>query len=164
MDQSILPGDQLPDTRFGWLTADGELKSATTRELFMRKRVIVVGVPGAFTPVCSRTHIPQFVSEAPTLLRSGFDRIVVMARNDPWAMEAWANVLDPERRLSFLSDGNLTFGRKIGLTMQAPEYFLGECLQRFVLIANDLVVERINVERSPDEVTSTAAQACQLAA
>jgi peroxiredoxin len=159
----ILPGEPVPDTRFGWLE-DGEVKSATAYELFMRKRVIVVGVPGAFTPVCSRTHIPQFVEQAPSLLRSGFDKIVVVTRNDPWTLEAWARELDPEGRLQFLSDGNLTFGRKAKLTIQAPGYFLGECLQRFVLIANDLVVERISVERSPEQVTCTGAEACRIAA
>ncbi|MBS0333015.1 MAG: redoxin family protein [Proteobacteria bacterium] len=163
MDRNILPGEPLPDTRFAWLE-NGELMSATGRELFRRKRVIIVGVPGAFTPVCSRTHVPQFVEQAPALLRSGFDGIFVVARNDPWSLDIWAQGLDPERRLTFLSDGNLSFARKTRLLAQAPEFFLGDCLQRFVMIARDLQVERISVERSMGEVTCTAARTLQMAA
>lgn len=163
MDRNILPGDPLPESRFGWLE-DGELKTATTRDLFWRKRVIIVGIPGAFTPVCSRNHVPQFVEQAPSLLRSGFDGIAVVASNDPWSLAAWAEELDPKGRLQFLSDGNLTFGRKTRLAAAAPEFFLGECLQRFVLIANDLMVERISVERNMGEVSCTSAEACRIAA
>jgi peroxiredoxin len=100
------------------------------------------------------------VQLVPSLLASGFDFIGCIAANDPWTLAAWAREVDPAGMLRFYSDGNLAFGHAAGLSTRVPEWFLGDCLQRFALTADRGVVEKIAVERSPYEVDCSSADLC----
>jgi 2-Cys peroxiredoxin 5 len=154
MIRTIRVGERVPSVRLGRLK-DGFVTSQSTETLFQGRRGIVIGVPGAFTPVCSGSHVPDFVQRAPQLKASGFDFIACLAANDPWTMEAWSRELDPEGRLIFLSDGNLEFARKTGLTRADPDQFLGERCRRFVMVLNGAVVETLNVEAELAAMTCT---------
>ena len=158
MTGRIAAGDRLPETRLAALVGD-EVVAEPLWRLIGRGRVVLIGLPGAFTPVCTRVHVPGFVERAPALRASGFDAVVCIASNDPWTVREWARRLDPGGHLAFLSDGNLDFGRAAGLTTRAPELFLGECLSRFVIIASNGAVEKISVETSVHEVGCTLASA-----
>lgn len=144
MTRQLRPGTRLPDVMLGRI-CDGSHSPMALRSLAEKRRIIIVGFPGAFTPVCSRTHIPRFVEMAPSLLRSGVDLIACISANDPWTLEAWAQQIDSSRVLQFYSDGNLEYGRATNLVTRVPEWDLGDCLKRFVLIADNGVVEKINV-------------------
>jgi peroxiredoxin len=153
----IARGDRLPaEARLAVLAGEG-VQSYTAGQLFGSGRSVVIGVPGAFTPVCTRVHLPEFVAKAPALLASGFHRIACVAPNDPWTLSLWSRQLDPAARLKFFSDGNLEFGRMAGLTTVASKLFLGECLKRFVMIIADGAVEKVAVEAAITDVTCTAA-------
>jgi peroxiredoxin len=154
MIRTIRVGERVPAVRLGRLK-DGFVTSQSTEILFQGRRGIVIGVPGAFTPVCSGSHVPDFVQRAPQLKASGFDFIACLAANDPWTMEAWSRELDPEGRLIFLSDGNLEFARKTGLTRADPDQFLGERCRRFVMVLDGAVVETLNVEAELAAMTCT---------
>jgi peroxiredoxin len=162
MGQSVLlrgriaRGERLPDAPLAALE-DGEIVVKSAAQVFARGRFALIGLPGAFTPVCTRVHLPAFVAKAPALLASGFEAVVCLAANDPWTLAAWAGRVDPAAHLHFLSDGNLAFGRGAGLTTRAPQLFLGECLSRFLIVANDGQVEKIAVEPVVNEVSCTAA-------
>ncbi|HKR87199.1 MAG TPA: peroxiredoxin [Phenylobacterium sp.] len=155
MSGQVARGDRLPDASLAFIEG-GELAIRKTSQLFARGRFVIVGAPGAFTPVCTQLHLPGFVDSAPSLLASGFDGLVCIAPNDPWTLAAWSRRIDPEGRLRFLSDGNLEFGRSAGLLARAPELFMGVCLQRFLLIAQNGMVERIHVEPEINDVSCTA--------
>lgn len=153
-----LPPATLAELRFG------ELMPVRAEVLLAGKRSLIIGVPGAFTPVCSERHLPQFVEKADALLRSGFDQILVITPSDPFTVAAWAPQVDPEGKLRFLSDGNLEFTRRCGLTSHEKEFFLGERSCRYLMIVQDAVVERLNIETSVLNVTCTRAEAIELAA
>lgn len=110
------------------------------------RRVILVGLPGAFTPVCSGLHLPELVATAPRLRASGFDELICIAPNSPWVMREWSQRVDPEGRLTLLSDGNLELATAAGLVTSAPQFFLGQCIKRFTMVLQDAVVERFAVE------------------
>jgi 2-Cys peroxiredoxin 5 len=162
MSGHIQTGDRLPAVRLAELDRD-EIRARPAQDIFGGKRAVIVGVPGAFTPVCSRLHLPRFIELAPSMLASGFDMIACVAPNDPWTLAVWSRELDPEDRIRFLSDGNREFGRACGLSSTYKEHFLGESFLRFSMIVANCVVERLNVERSPLEVTCSSADACMLA-
>ncbi|CAN7471326.1 redoxin family protein [Phenylobacterium sp. LjRoot225] len=149
-------GDRLPDTPLAALDG-GELVVKPAWQAFGRGRFVIIGLPGAFTPVCTRVHLPGFVAKAPALIASGFDGVVCIAANDPWTLAEWSQRIDPAKTLRFLSDGNLEFGRAAGLATRAPQLFLGECLSRFLIVAKDGFVEKIAVESVVTEVSCTAA-------
>ena len=138
-------GQRVPPVSLAELV-DGEVTRVPLERLLAGRRAIIIGVPGAFTPVCSQRHVPEFVRKADILKASGFDMILCVSANDPWTLAAWSQQVDPQGKLRFLSDGNLTFGRQTGLIDSHPELFLGERLRRFVLTVKDAVIEHIGVE------------------
>ena len=86
---SIAVGDKVPDVEVKVMTADGP-STVRTGEILGTGKVVLFGVPGAFTPGCSKIHLPGFVQGAADLTAKGVDKIACIAVNDPWVMEAWA--------------------------------------------------------------------------
>jgi peroxiredoxin len=85
---AIQVGEKMPSGSFGVMTADGP-GSISTDELFAGKKVVLFAVPGAFTPTCSKSHLPGFVSQADAMLEKGVDSIACMSVNDVFVMHAW---------------------------------------------------------------------------
>lgn len=157
MSIQIQTGERLPQVDLAWMDA-GHLRRRDVQDLFHDKRVILLGLPGAFTPVCTGTHLNRYIELAPSFHRSGFDLLACVTPENPWAVDAWSRVMDPQGRLQFYSDGNLDFGRATGLTTRLPELFLGTCLQRFVMIIRRGMIEQLNIERVATDVTCSAAE------
>lgn len=131
------------------------IEEVLTDHFLHGRRIAVVGVVGAFTPICTSMHVPEFVRRADEVKRLGFDNIVCIVPNDPWTVQAWAERIDPARTITFLSDGNLQFARALRLTFNASKSFIGERPRRYMLLANDGIVERLSVEPTPTELTCT---------
>lgn len=147
---TIKVGDRIPEATFQTPTAEGP-KPKTTAELFAGKRVVLFGVPGAFTPTCSRNHLPGFIAKADDFFARGVDTIAVTAVNDVHVMHAWAKA-NPGK-VEFLSDGNGAFVKSIGLDYDATERLMGPVRsRRYAMFVDDGVVKVLNVE----EVTSKA--------
>ena len=87
---TVQVGDKAPAGRFHVINADGP-GSLSTEELFSGKKVVVFSVPGAFTPTCSKEHLPGFVEQADAIKAKGVDTIACMAVNDMFVMDAWGN-------------------------------------------------------------------------
>ena len=147
---AIQPGERLPDVEFFVTTPDG-LDTLSSEAVFKGRRVVLVGVPGAFTPTCDRNHLPGFVAEADAVLASGIDAIAVTAVNDAFVLRAWAASADPEGRITFLGDGNGAFARAIGLTLDGSARGFGIRSKRYAMVVADGVVESIAVEDAPGQ-------------
>ena len=147
---TIKVGDKLPDCTFQTMTADG-VKPKTGAEIFAGKKVVLFGVPGAFTPTCSRNHLPGFIGKADEFFAKGVDTIAVTAVNDVHVMGAWAKA-NPGK-VEFLSDGNGGFVKSIVLDYDGTERLMGPVRsRRYAMYVDDGVVKVLNVE----EVTSKA--------
>lgn len=147
---TIKVGDKLPDATFQTMTADG-VKPKTGAEIFAGKKVVLFGVPGAFTPTCSRNHLPGFIAKADEFFAKGVDTIAVTAVNDVHVMGAWAKA-NPGK-VEFLSDGNGAFCKAVGLDYDGTERLMGPVRsRRYALYAEDGVVKVLNIE----EVSSKA--------
>ena len=85
---AIKEGDKVPSVTLQQVTADG-LQQVSTDEFFKGKRVVVVGVPGAFTPVCSTQHLPGFVQNADAIKAKAVDTIACISVNDAFVMDSW---------------------------------------------------------------------------
>lgn len=152
---TIEVGDRLPDVPITIATADGP-KPTTTGDFFTGKRVALFAVPGAFTPTCSARHLPSYVEKAGDLKDKGIDEIACIAVNDPFVMSAWGQ-RDGSEDVTMLADGNGDFAEAIGLTMDASKFGLGKRSQRYSMIVDDCVVERLNVE-GPGEYRASSAE------
>ena len=111
---TIAVGDKLPDATFKTMTADGA-KDLTTAEIFAGKKVVLFGVPGAFTPTCSNNHLPGYLENHDAILARGVDTIAVVAVNDDHVMGAWARFTGGEGKILYLADGNGDFVKAVGL-------------------------------------------------
>jgi len=151
----IKTGDRTPDAAFTRMTADGPAP-ITTAELFGGRKVIVFGVPGAFTPTCSKQHLPGYLAQHDAIKAKGIDTIACLAVNDVFVMDAWARANDAGDRILMLADGNATFVKAVGLEFDLSGFGMGTRSKRFSMVVDDGVVTRLNVEEGPGVSVSGA--------
>jgi 2-Cys peroxiredoxin 5 len=123
------------------------LRTFPADELFAYGRAAIVGISGAFTPICTKLHIPEFIGNAKQLTAAGFSHLVCIAPNDPFVLQAWAEQLDPESAIEFYSDGNLEFTTALGLRTNISNLFLGRRSHRYLMVVLDGVIQRLRVEK-----------------
>ncbi len=152
----ITVGDKLPEATFKTVTADGA-KSLTTAEIFGGKKVVLFGVPGAFTPTCSNNHLPGYLENHDAIVARGVDAIAVVAVNDHFVMDAWARATESNGKILFLADGNADFVRAAGLDMDLSAGGLGTRSKRFSMIVEDGKVTALNVEDAPGQAVESGA-------
>jgi glutaredoxin/glutathione-dependent peroxiredoxin len=154
---TISAGDKLPDATFKTMTDDGA-EDVTTADIFAGKKVVLFGVPGAFTPTCSNNHLPGYLENRDAILARGVDTIAVVAVNDHHVMGAWARFSGGEGKILYLADGNGDFVRAAGLESDMSSASMGRRSRRFSMIVDDGKVTAINVETKPGVNESGAAR------
>ena len=152
---TIQVGDRLPQATFMTPTPEGPAPISTD-EVFKGKRVALFAVPGAFTPTCSAKHLPGFKEQAAALKAKGVDAIACVSVNDVFVMKAWAKDQGVGDEILMLADGNGDFTKALGLELNASKFGMGSRSQRYSLIANDGVVEQLNVEEGGEFRVSSA--------
>ncbi len=153
---SIQVGDRLPQATFRVMTADGA-KPKTTDDLFAGRKVVLIGVPGAFTPTCHRNHLPGYIENAASFTEKGVDAIAVTAVNDVFVMDAWAKATGGEGKVEFLADGNGDFAKALGLTLDASGNGLGVRSKRYSMVVENGVVKSLNVEETAGKAETSGA-------
>jgi peroxiredoxin/glutaredoxin len=123
----------------------GEMADVTTADLFDGRRVVLFGLPGAFTPTCSSAHVPRFVELAPFLRRHGVDDVICIAVNDAHVMEAWQRDQKADA-ITFVPDGNGDFHRALGLLADKRREGMALRARRYAMIVNDGTIETALVE------------------
>lgn len=159
---SIKAGDKMPSGTFGVMTESGP-GAMSTDELFAGKKVVLVSVPGAFTPTCSMNHLPGFVDHASDLVDKGVDTIACMAVNDVFVMDAWGKDRGVGDKVVMLADGNGEYARALGLEMDGTGFGMGMRGQRFAIVVDDGVATHVAVEEAGQfEVSKAEAILAQL--
>lgn len=142
---AIEQGDSMPSGVFGVMTDSGP-GAMSTDELFAGKKVVLVSVPGAFTPTCSANHLPGFIDQADALAGKGVDTIACMAVNDVFVMDAWGKDRGVGDKVVMLADGNGEYAAALGLEMDASGFGMGTRSQRFAIVVDDGVASHVAVE------------------
>jgi peroxiredoxin len=155
---TIKPGDSIPKATFTVMGPEGP-KLRTSEEIFKGRKVVVFGVPGAFTPTCSATHLPGFRDHAEAFKAKGIDEVAVTSVNDVFVMDAWAKQAAAVGKITFLADGNADFAKELGLTLDLTERGLGIRSQRYSMVVENGVVHRLNIEAAPSQAETTSAEA-----
>ncbi len=155
-------GDTIPDVEVRTMV-DDQPQPIRTGVVLGSGKVVLVAVPGAFTPGCSKLHLPGFVQGADELLDKGVDRIVCIAVNDPWVMDAWAESQGVGDRILMLADGSAEFTKAMGLELDASGFGLGMRSKRYAAVIEDGVVVQLDVDESGGvDASSCAAVAARL--
>ncbi|MBT8096487.1 MAG: peroxiredoxin [Woeseia sp.] len=142
---SIKAGDKMPDGVLGVMTESGP-GAISTDELFAGKKVVLVSVPGAFTPTCSMNHLPGFVERAAEINAKGVDTVACMAVNDVFVMHAWGKDRGVGDKVMMLADGNGEYARALGLEMDGTKFGMGMRGQRFAIVVDDGKASHVAVE------------------
>lgn len=153
---NISVGDRIPEATLTVMSAQGPTQRAT-RELLGVGRVVLFAVPGAFTPTCSAKHLPGFIDHANAFTRAGVNRIVCMAVNDIFVMDAWARSAGVDDQIIMAADGNAEFTRALGLELDASAYGMGRRSQRFAMVIEDGIIRHLLVE-PPGEFRISSAE------
>lgn len=142
---TISAGQPMPSGTFGVMTDAGP-GAISTDDLFAGKKVVLVSVPGAFTPTCSMNHLPGFVDHAAQLRDKGIDTIACMAVNDVFVMDAWGKDRGVGDDVMMLADGNGEYARALGLEMDGTGFGMGMRGQRFAVVVDNGTATHVAVE------------------
>jgi glutaredoxin/glutathione-dependent peroxiredoxin len=152
---TIAVGDRIPDVKVFTFSDKGP-EATTSAEVLGQGKVVLFGVPGAFTPTCSDHHLPGFVLRADELRAKGAEKIVCVSVNDPFVMGAWGQDQNVGSSVVMLADGNGELADAMGLTMDGTGFGLGKRSQRFAAILDGGVVSWLAVEPGPGLKVSSA--------
>ncbi len=142
---TISVGEKMPSGTFGIMTDTGP-GAISTDDLFAGKKVVLVSVPGAFTPTCSMNHLPGFIEQAAALKSKDVDTIACMAVNDVFVMDAWGKDRGVGDNVLMLADGNGEYVQALGLELDASGFGMGQRGQRFAIVVEDGVATHVAVE------------------
>ena len=147
----IQPGDKLPDATLWESLEFGEACPLAPAPVSVEaesrgKRLVIFGLPGAFTPTCSGKHLPGYVQQVDELKARGIHEVWCVAVNDGYVMAAWGKQQGAIGKVRMLGDGNAEFARKLGVETDASKSGMGTRSRRFSLLVEDGVVRRVNLE------------------
>lgn len=143
---AISVGDKLPETTFLIFGENGPEAVELAPKLKGRK-VVIFGLPGAFTRTCDATHLPSFIRTRAGFAEKGVDEVICVSVNDPFVMAAWGESSGAtEAGITMLGDPSAEFTKAIGLDFSVPAIGLLDRCQRFALMAEDGVVKVLNLE------------------
>ncbi|MCZ7563938.1 MAG: peroxiredoxin [Burkholderiales bacterium] len=166
---TIKVGDRLPD---GKLSESVEFDATgcpvnprdhSVAELAKGKRIVIFGLPGAFTPTCSAKHVPSYVHNYEALRSKGVDEIWCVAVNDAFVMNAWGRDQKSAGKVRMLADGSADYTKKLGLELDLTPRNMGIRSARYSMLVEDGVVRRLNIEAPGKyEVSGAEAMLAQL--
>ena len=142
---AVAVGDNIPDVEVRVLNDEGAPTPVQTGDVLGTGKVVLFAVPGAFTPGCSKVHMPGFVQNKEELAAKGVDKVVCISVNDAWVMGAWA-ADQGATDITMLADGNAEFTEAMGLVMDGSGFGLGTRSRRYAAIIEDGVVTNLDVE------------------
>lgn len=116
-------------------------------DLTRGKRIVIFGLPGAFTPTCSAKHVPGYVAQHDQLRAKKVDEVWCVAVNDAFVMGAWGKDQKAGGKVRMMADGSAIFTKALGLEMDLTARGMGVRSQRYSMLVEDGVVKKLNVEQ-----------------
>jgi len=158
---TIKIGDRLPEATLSESTSFAEFcpvapEPVVVADAVKGKRIVIFGVPGAFTPTCSAQHVPGFLKHLDELKAKKVDEVWCIATNDGFVMAAWGQSEKAIGKIRFLGDGSAELTKKLGLELDLTAHGMGVRSQRFSMLVDDGVVKQLNVETGPKFEVSNA--------
>ncbi len=149
---TIKVGDRMPDGELQEFidveTAGCSLGPNTFKvgDLVKGKKIVIFGLPGAYTPTCSAKHVPSYIRHYDALKSKGIDEIWCLAVNDAFVMGAWGREQGATGKVRMMADGSADYTKKLGLELDLTARGMGVRCQRFSMLVDDGVVTKLNVE------------------
>ena len=149
--------DQIPDIEIFHLI-DGEPQTSKIRDILGNGKVVLFGLPGAFTSTCSKLHLPGYVVNADKIRAKGIDNIFCLSVNDPFVMNAWGEANNAENKIKMLSDPYLLFTKAVGAEVDRNSKGMGIRSNRYALVIENLKVVNIQIEKETKHCDLSSAE------
>ena len=153
----IREGEKLPIAEFFYLDGAGPCKIESTK-LLENHKAIIIGVPGAFTKVCSAKHLPGYVKNFEAAKQKGVTKIVCISVNDPNVMKAWGESQKVDDKIFMAADPYCEFTKSIGTEIDRTEKGLGMRSARYTMLVENNVVKIIKLEEDAGHCEISAAE------
>jgi peroxiredoxin len=145
-------GDRIPDATLYETLEFGEAcplnpKPVSVAEATKGKRIVIFGLPGAYTPTCSAKHVPGYVANYDQLKSKKVDEVWCVSVNDGFVMAAWGRDEKAIGKVRMLGDGSADFTKKLGLDVDLTSAGMGLRMKRFSMLVEDGAVKQLNVEQ-----------------
>jgi thioredoxin-dependent peroxiredoxin len=153
MSHHLKEGDKVPEVVFKTRVRDESIgggnpyrwQDVSSKEIFGGKKIVVFGLPGAFTPTCSTTHAPGFEELYDEFKKLGIDEIYCLSVNDAFVMKQWADKLGMEK-VKMLPDGNAAFTKAMGMLVKKEDLGFGDRSWRYSMLVEDGVISKLFAE------------------
>ena len=152
----IKKGDKLPDAKVFILEKDP--KEVSIKQIVGDEKVILFGLPGAFTPTCSTKHLPGFVLAIDQLKKKEINKVVCISINDPFVMNAWGKIHNVQDKILMVGDSKGEFTKNIGAELNLNNRGLGIRSTRYTMLVEKGNVLRISEEEVAGKCEITAAE------
>ena len=149
--------DQIPDIEIFHLL-DGEPQTSKIRDILGNGKVVLFGLPGAFTSTCSKLHLPGYVANVDKIKSKGIEKIFCLSVNDPFVMNAWAEANKAGGKIIMLSDPYLLFTKAIGAEVDRNSKGMGIRSNRYAMVIENLKVVNIQVEKETRQCGLSSAE------
>lgn len=151
-------GSKVPATPLARMGKEGT-EEVNLDKLSVGKRVVVFAVPGAFTPTCSKQHLPGYLEHADAFRAKGIDTIACVSVNDAFVMRAWGEKANAGDNVLLLADGNGDFTKAMGMELDGSAFGLGSRSKRYSMLIEDGVIKILNEEENASKAEASGAQA-----
>ena len=138
--------DQIPDIEIYQLV-NGEPQKSKLMDTLGKEKIILFGLPGAFTSTCSKLHLPGFVKNAENIKEKGIKEIFCLSVNDPYVMNAWGELNNIGNKIKMLSDPYLFFTKAIGAEVDRNAKGMGIRSNRYAMVIENLKILNVQVEK-----------------
>ena len=152
----IKNGEKLPDAKV--FIFDKDPKEISIKQIIGDDRVIIFGVPGAFTPTCSTKHLPGFMASDNQLSKKNIKKVICISVNDPFVMDAWGKEHNVQNKILMVGDYNADFTKKIGAELDLNKGGLGIRSSRYTMLIEKGNVVKISKEEVAGKCERTAAE------
>ena len=154
----IKEGDELPSGELFYLDENNAVKKITTDSLFKNQKVIMFGLPGAFTAVCSAKHLPGFVNNFNETKKKGISKVICISVNDPFVMKAWGEAHKVGDKILMAADPYCKFIKEIGAGVDRSEKGLGVRSSRFTMLIENGIIKKLREETDAAKCEISAAE------
>ena len=154
----IKTGDKLPSSELFYLDQSNDVKKIDILDLCKNNKVIILGMPGAFTKTCSGIHLPGYIKNYDLALKKRVTRILCISANDPNVMKAWGENQNVGTKIFMAGDPYLKFTKSIGAEVDKSEKGLGIRSNRYTMLVENGEVKKVEEEKETANCTLSAAE------
>ena len=154
---NLKESDQIPSSEI-FILEEGEPIKKNIEEILKNKKVVLFGLPGAYTSVCSAKHLPGYVNMYEEYKKKGIDKIICISVNDPFVMNAWGKENNVGEKVLMMGDPFLNFTKAIGADVDKSGRGLGVRSNRYTMLIDNLKVVKIQEEKDTGSCEVSAAK------